>query len=159
MTSFPLFYYISNNSMANCTNPPSCLVNLASSCVFYNGELLTTLNILNGDTVSTALTKIDTFLATFSGGGGAETANSKTDSSTVAITLTGTASRNIKADAKISSTANNKLSVVGTGLFAAPATSSLSFNATTGLLSVTVDGTTSSVTVNPGNYTETVYGS
>lgn len=46
-----------------------------------------------------------------------ETPNSKTDSSTVLITLSGTLNRNIQADVRVSATVGNQITVNGDGLF------------------------------------------
>lgn len=46
-----------------------------------------------------------------------ETPNSRTDSSTVTITLSGTLNRNIQADVRVSATAGNQITVNGDGLF------------------------------------------
>jgi|SRR6478736_136075 len=143
-----------------CGGAPKCIFNQPSSCVFYEGELLATIGINTGDNLTTILDKIDDFLQDFDGGGStAETPNNALDTNSIDIVLSGTSNRTISANLKISPNTGNKLSILSNGVFAAPATSSVSYNSSTGVLTITVDGVASSQTLSLGNYSETVYGS
>jgi len=146
--------------MSNCTTclpiKPKCPSKVNTECVIYSGDYLGNLLVSNGDNLNTILSKIDSFVT---GGGGMETPNTKTDTNSITISLSGANSRNISASLRVSATAGNKLSVGVSGAYVAPASFSQTYNDNTGVLSTTIDGTTINQTIISSSYTETVYGS
>lgn len=134
---------------------PKCTTKPFTGCVIYDGSYLSSLDVNTGDNLNTILTKINAGGI----GGGSETPNSKTDTNSIIITLSGANSRNISATLNVSATAGNKLTVTPQGVYVSPATFSQTYNDVTGELSTTIDGTTINQTIISASYTETVYGS
>jgi hypothetical protein len=128
----------------SCATTPGCVLRSPGECVYYSGDYLSILNITNGENLNSILNKVNTYL---SGNIFSETANTKTDSNSVTITLSGSNSRNIRADLKINPQVDNKVTVGASGVYVAPSAASLSFNETTRVLSVTIDGVLSTITI------------
>lgn len=132
--------------MTNCLTP-SCKWRPPGTCVYYNGDNIASLNIANGDNLNVVVNRIATALNNNSF---AETPNTKVDSNSISLTLTGVASRNIRADLKVNPQLGNKLTVGTSGAYVAPTEFSTNYDSGNGQFTLTIDGQSETVTLSGG---------
>jgi hypothetical protein len=133
--------------MSICAAAPGCVVRSPGECVYYSGDYLSILNITNGENLNSILNKVNTYL---SGNIFSETANAKVDSNSIAIILSGSNNRTIRADLRVNPALDNKVVIGASGVYVAPSAASVSYNTTTNVLSITIDGVLSTVTLPAG---------
>lgn len=91
-----------------------CRLRLPGECLYYSGEYLSESEITSGDNFNVIVKKLNDLLSVMAGG---ESPNTKTDTNSIALTLSGANNRNISAAVKLSSISGNLIQETTNGLY------------------------------------------